>query len=180
MITNRNGNESLFLSLIKEGFFEIDENGYIWKTYDGRSKGNKSKNIRRAEFIDDRGYLVIFISINKKRYFCKAHRLVYAYFKNELVGDKEINHIDGNKTNNNISNLELSDRFHNMQHAYKLGLLKSNIGSKNGYSKLTEEQVLEIRRLRNEGIMVRELSEMFNISKTNIRDIISRKLWKHI
>lgn len=177
---SRNNNEELFLSLIKEGFFEIDENGCIWKTYDGRSANKRSKNIKRAEFIDDRGYLVIFISINKKRYFCKAHRLVYAYFKNELVGEREINHIDGNKTNNNINNLELSNRSDNIKHAFKTGLIKLPKGSKNNFSKLTEIQVMEIRKLRNENTTVKELSKMFNISKTNIIDIINRKLWKHI
>jgi RNA polymerase sigma factor (sigma-70 family) len=53
-------------------------------------------------------------------------------------------------------------------------------GSKNRFSKINEEQVLELRKLREEGYTIPELIAKFEISKGNIHKILRRALWKHI
>lgn len=53
-------------------------------------------------------------------------------------------------------------------------------GEDNKTSKLTELDVLEIRKLHNEGYSSRKISKMFNVVKSNILFIIHRKTWKHI
>ena len=70
---------------------------------------------------DKDGYLCIALFLNKKIYYIKIHRLVMQHFG---VGiEKEtVNHIDGNKKNNCISNLEWSTRSENNKHAYLIGL----------------------------------------------------------
>lgn len=56
-----------------------------------------------------------------------------------------------------------------------------NVGAKNPHSKLTEDQVLDIRRLATEGVTPKEIHEQYSIvSLTSIRDIINRKTWKHL
>jgi hypothetical protein len=57
---------------------------------------------------------------------------------------------------------------------------KSAVGSKVGNSKLVEDQVLEIRKLRNKGYSMRELGRMFNVDHKTISAIIKRKTWNHI
>ena len=56
-----------------------------------------------------------------KKYFL-VHRLVATSFIENPNNLPEINHIDGNKLNNNLDNLEWCDREYNMKHAYKMGL----------------------------------------------------------
>lgn len=63
----------------------------------------------------------------------------------------------------------------------KLKMIASaNKGENNFSSKLNDLDVLEIRRLYNEKISSRKLCKIFNVSKTNILNIINRKTWKHI
>lgn len=56
----------------------------------------------------------------------------------------------------------------------------ANKGEKNLSLKLTDADVLEIRRLYNEKISSIKLSKIFNVAKSNILSIINRKTWKHI
>lgn len=79
----------------------------------------------------DNGYLQfkLFVSYNpenkKRKYeYLYAHRLVAEYFIDNPNNYPCINHIDGNKENNNVSNLEWCTYAQNMQHAVKTGLFK--------------------------------------------------------
>lgn len=58
-----------------------------------------------------------------------VHRLVMIAFKENPDNLPQINHIDGNKTNNALTNLEWCDQFHNQQHAYKTGLNIPKVGA---------------------------------------------------
>lgn len=57
-----------------------------------------------------------------KRYRKRVHRLMGVTF---LGNPQVVNHIDGNKSNNIISNLEKSSHSHNIKHAYDTGVYKS-------------------------------------------------------
>ena len=67
------------------------------------------------------GYISIKLYKDHKPYARMVHRLVAAAFLGE--SDLEVNHIDGNKTNNKVSNLEYLSRSDNLRHAYALGLI---------------------------------------------------------
>ena len=56
---------------------------------------------------------------NKKRYNYKLHRIVYMFFNGAICENLVINHIDGNKLNNKIDNLEAISQKQNIQHAFK-------------------------------------------------------------
>lgn len=75
-----------------------------------------------------------------------VHRLVAFAFVPADPGKHFINHKDGNKRNNRADNLEWVTRSENMQHAYAHGLKKAPSRTKNGRSKLTEEDVSFIRK----------------------------------
>jgi hypothetical protein len=70
------------------------------------------------------GYMCVKLSYNNKTYTRYVHRLVANAFCNNLNPNKytEVNHIDGNKTNNKSENLEWCDRSYNNKHAYVKGL----------------------------------------------------------
>lgn len=62
----------------------------------------------------------------------------------------------------------------------KKGMLYPLPGESNGRSKLTTTQVVEMRRLRNDGYSYGQLSIKYGISKTSVINIIKRKKWKHV
>jgi hypothetical protein len=90
----------------------------------GNIMKQKNKNLS-----DPRSYSIIYLTVSyKKQKAFKVHRLVGSAF---LINSKNlpcINHIDGNKVNNSISNLEWVSFSENMQHAYDIGLKKRTIG----------------------------------------------------
>jgi hypothetical protein len=67
------------------------------------------------------GYAHVDLYLDKHQH-CKIHRLVAKAFIKELPNKIEVNHIDGDKLNNNVSNLEWANRSENMKHCYKSGL----------------------------------------------------------
>ncbi len=76
----------------------------------------------------------------------RLHRVVATAFIPNPDNLPEVNHIDGNKLNNHVSNLEWVTHKQNMEHAYKTGLARNGFGDEAPRSILTQEQVNEIRR----------------------------------
>lgn len=107
------------------------------------------------------------------------HRMVAIAHIPNPMGLPVVNHIDGNKSNNSIANLEWSTYAANNKHAYDSGL-KTAKGEKNGQSKLSESDVLEMRRLSSFGLSNSEIGEKFDIHRTTVGEICRRKLWSHI
>lgn len=133
------------------------------------------------------GYLHVVLIHLGDRLTVNIHRMVAECFILNPNNLPQVNHIDGNKQNNRIENLEWCTQTENTIHAYKTGLAKGkkgrigSLGIKNGNVKLTEEQVLEIRKLyETKQKTSKELRELFNVSKSTITYIVSRKSWNHI
>ena len=132
------------------------------------------------------GYKVVFLCKGKERKMMRVHRLVAEAFIPNPYKKEQVNHKNGIKTDNFVSNLEWNTRSENIRHAIDTGLLdyskrNHSKGSSNGQSKLTEIEVLEIRRLYKTSKYTQiELSRLFNISRPAISDIINRKSWKVI
>ena len=123
-------------------------------------------------------YEVVTLFQNKKRKDFKVHRLVAICFLENTENKPFVNHIDGNKLNNNISNLEWCTHRENIDHAMLNGLTEFK-GEKNPSSKLKEHNVLEIKKLYSlKETSHRKLAKMFSISKTQIGRIIREESWK--
>jgi len=91
----------------------------------------------------------------------------------------QVNHKDGDKTNNRLDNLEYMTQSENMVHGRGLGLFSSIGGEKNGNAILTEENVHEIRRrLKDES--PKAIAERFNISRHNIYSIKNGTRWSSL
>lgn len=95
--------------------YEINENGII--------RNIKSKKILKQR-INQKGYYIIGYN-DKKRGHCvpkEIHRLVAEAFLKDFEFLPVVNHIDGNKLNNNVDNLEMCTYSQNSKHAYDSGL----------------------------------------------------------
>lgn len=109
-----------------------------------------------------------------------VHRWVALTFIPNPEDKRNVNHIDGCKTNNKVSNLEWNTTSENALHAYKTGLNVSNKGEKHGMAKLIASQVHRIRTLYELGYRKAYIARMFEVSFGAIDLIVKRKNWKHI
>lgn len=140
-------------------------------------------NIFLKTCVNNRNYLTVRLYINKKRTQIALHRLVgIAFLGDAPDGKTDINHIDGNKHNNDISNLEWTNDSDNGKHAYSLGL-KNRIkhqGENSSSSVLTEKDILEIRQARLDKVPYKVLALKYKVTMGHIANIVSRRVWKHI
>jgi hypothetical protein len=145
--------------------------------------------VRRGErickcSITNRGYLKkrLLTIEGYKNY--QVHRLILEVFigKSQL----DVNHINGVKTDNRLDNLEYCTRAENNLHAYRIGLKPSQKGAGNGFSKLTDDQVKEIKRRYVKGVNrtkpgnISALAKEFGISKNAIGHIVGGRRWTHV
>ncbi|MFU2205254.1 HNH endonuclease [Streptococcus suis] len=125
-----------------------------------------------SKTLDKQGYERITLSIQNRCITRKVHRLVAEVFCSRRLEQVEVNHINGIKNDNRISNLEWVTRKENVAHALETKLFipakntsKVNMsGENNPSAKLSDKEVDTIRRMRKSGVKLRELSELFGVS----------------
>ena len=138
---------------------------------------NKELFFIRTLIVSNRGYHIIHFSINGISKMCRVHRLVAQTFIPNPENKPQINHIDGNKINNHIGNLEWCTAKENDKHAVATGL-SSKVGERNANSKLKSFQVRVIRKI--DDMTEFEIAKIFNISRANVGRIKRKEYWKHI
>ena len=121
---------------------------------------------------------------NKNTY--SIHRLVALTFIENEENKPEVNHIDGNKLNNHISNLEWCTTQENLEHKRINNLGKtlkaklSATGINNSQAKLDEEDVILIRTNCVTKEDIKRFSKELDVSIATIYDIKNRRSWTHI
>lgn len=126
-------------------------------------------------------YMFVDLHKNGQKAAKSIHYLVMLAFVGPYPDGHEINHIDFDRTNNRLDNLEYVTPKQNNAHSAARRLEAVARGEANGYSKLTANDVQEIRRLYATGSYThKQLGDMFGISKSNTGCIIRREAWKHI
>ena len=114
----------------------------------------------------------IFVNIRGNQY--AKHRLVAEAFIPNPENKPFVNHIDGNKQNNRVENLEWCTQSENIKHAHQTNLQPSGLSTYKG--KFTVGQREEIKRLWDNGMFSRrQLAEKFGVSHTCINNIINDK-----
>lgn len=155
-----------------EDYTRISNFGRVWSI-----KTNKE----RAVFKSAGGYYHLDLFNDKKQHKnYTVHRLVAEAFIPNPNNLPYINHIDGNKLNNCVNNLEWCTPMHNARHAQKLGLCPPAIGEKNGLSKLKTEEVEFIKTRFKSPYSAIELAKRYNVSSSLIYKILQEKAWRHI
>lgn len=127
------------------------------------------------------GYLDISLSKNGERKVCLIHRIVATAFLENSTGLPIVNHKDGNKSNNHISNLEWCDNIQNSAHAWQTGLMRNHIkGSRVHFSKLTEADIPEIKRRISNSETHLSIANSYGVDQSIISCIKHGKIWKHV
>lgn len=114
-----------------------------------------------------------------KSYF--RHRLMMIVFNPvENYENLQVNHIDGNKLNNSLENLEWCTNQENRIHAVKIGLAASLKGENNSASKLLESQVIDIIQDLLHGVPYSQICKKYNISKSTVSAIKNKRNWTYL
>lgn len=119
------------------------------------------------------GYLCV--SIRNKQW--RAHRFVWFYFNGDVPEGMCINHKDGVKTNNSLDNLECVTFQENIQHAYRMGLMKGAKGEDNSMAKLENNSAIELFKLLP-SMNNTEIGQMFNLHPRYVSLIRHKRRWK--
>ena len=159
-----------------EGLYMVSNKGNVFGTPKVTHYGHLMKKT-----ISKSGYeCVCLCKENKPRTF-RVHRLVADAFCEKRPGACEVNHKDGNRSNNDASNLEWVTRSENELHAYKVLGKKPNrpwAGKPRKFARtLSNEQVHVIR---DSTLPSRNLAKKYGVSKTTIQNIRNRKIYKEV
>lgn len=144
---------------IKDFPYDITEDGVIKNIQTGR--------LIRPSLNKKRGYFYVCLYGENKRKNFILHRLMAECFLPKEEGKEYINHIDGDKTNNTLGNLEWCTSSENQLHSVKLGLRGKPVGN----LKYEENTIEYIRYLRKKGFLLREISSLVSIPISTITHI---------
>lgn len=154
----------------------------VWKDYDYMYEVSNTGFVRNKQT-----GLILECSVDKyrgyRRFIChgkqkRVHRLVAELFIPNPNNLPQVNHKDGDKTNNNVNNLEWCTNQGNQIHARDHGLTPT--GQKCSFSKLTQEQVDFIKSnfsQENPQYNTVQLAEMFGVGRTTISRIKNKNRW---
>lgn len=160
----------------------------IWKPYpkDPRyTVSNHGRVIGRKEnmmkpYVCPKGYKRLGLCDAGKRKYEFVHRMVLSAFVGN--SDLHVDHIDGNPSNNNVTNLRYVTPKENCANNMVLGTV--NRGESHGMAKLTAAQVTEIRskfvRIHAHKSNANDLAKEYGVSVGAILNLINRKSWKHL
>ena len=152
-----------------EGEYQVSDMGQVL--------GQRGQVLRFGVHRD--GYLQVKLCTRGAASTKLVHRLVALVFVPSVEGHLEVDHIDGVKTNNAVSNLRWSTRSKNMRAAADMGLLKynDNRGSKNGMSRLTEADIPAIRARIATGEFLKHIAVDYGVTREAISSVKHRKNW---
>lgn len=152
----------------------------ITDKYQGSSTGHiRNKKTRRVlhEFVGSDGY--IRTQFDGKTQL--VHRAIAKAFIPKIEGKDFVNHIDGNKQNNSVANLEWCTRSENLKHAYSMNL-RSSVGTKNSRCKLTDYDVAYIKANyipKDKEYGAKELARRFGVAHQTICAVASGQNWNY-
>ncbi len=156
--------------------FRQYKNTNYWVSTCGNVYNMQRGNLLQGSSNRVTGYYVYKITINGIKKTRLIHRLVAETFIPNPENKKEVNHLDGNKYNNRLDNLEWATPSENQHHAFKLGLNHSN--RKTSGIKMNPELIFEIKKLHKEGVNLVQISKRYNVTRGCISDIIHGRTWK--
>lgn len=159
--------------------YDVSSLGRVRST--NRLSGKRRGLIKGKELVQTpnrKGYPEVRLFKNGKSTSKVVHRLVASAFIPNDYDKPQVNHKDGNKLNNRVSNLEWISNSENQKHAYMLGLQPSKAGENNGKAKITDKDVTLLKELYNSGKSIVEVSNIMNVSLGSTRQIIYGRTWK--
>lgn len=154
----------------------------VWKQYPnsclkvsnlGNMRGRHNRIVKGCK--NNSGYITTTMNIKGKQTSRRVHRLVAELFIPNPEHKPEVNHLDGNKTNNRVDNLEWVTRSENELHAFRTGL--KDLSRENHPQSKVDEKIADIIRRMDGIVPTNAVAELFGISRTHVKAIQKGKYW---
>jgi len=167
-----------------EGYYEVSNFGRVKGLDRIVNSSNIKGRIQRGKVLQpimSNGYRFVNLNKKNKNVKSKISRLVASHFVENLHSKPEVNHMDGNKTNDNAWNLEWCTSSENSQHAHDIKLCKMD-GENHPQSRLNNMKVKVIRHLKeiNPRLSGARVAKIFQVHPQTIYSVLSGKSWKNI
>ena len=167
-----------------EGIYEVSNTGVVRSVNYLVFGKNGVKRIQKGRVLklnkSEKGYIQVTLSKNLKRFNTGVHRLVAISFIENPYNKQQVNHIDGNKENNHISNLEWVTNQENQVHSYKNKLSRNNYGESHHMAKLKNIDVFNVIDRINNGETMSKIAKENKMSVTAISNLYKRKTYINI
>lgn len=164
-------NMEIFKDIVKfENKYQISNTGKV--------RNKKTGLILKPKY-NQKGYQYVNLSVNRyKSVKWYIHRLVGFHFIQNPENKPQINHIDGNPSNNVVENLEWVTNEENQRHAVLHNLHFQ--GEEHRSSKFTNESVKLLPKLIEIGFSVTDINKLTGVAIQNLRKIILGKTWRQL
>lgn len=167
------------------GYYEISNKGTVKSLSRKIRSGFKyalvrvTKEILLKPYIGRDGYYYFLISKNGSKKHFAMHRLIATHFIPNPRKNREVDHIDRNRLNNEIKNLRWVTPKENINHARNSEGVRMmcSFGEKNPGSKLKEHEVLSIR---SDSRKNKDIADQYNVSRRLISFIKNKQRWTHL
>lgn len=155
------------------------DDGSMWSRWNIGSKGGLGTEWRQLKgSLNREGYPYVALYRDGKRFKHLLHRLILEAFVGPCPPGMEGCHNDGDPANNRLANLRWDTPKSNMADCVRHGTMPH--GERSGSAKLTENDVVEIRRLRGDGWTQKEIAKNFRVDQSLVSLIVNRKIWQSI
>lgn len=169
-----------------EDFYEISDYGRVRsldRLIQSHTKtGSVYYQTRKGRIIKassgHRGHLQVHLSVNDVSTDLYVHRLVAAAFIPNPKNLSVVMHLDDDPTNNHKKNLKWGTYQDNSDDMYRKG--RGALGSTTGNAKLTEKEVVQIRKLISQKLSNVEIAKRYAVGANAISGIRCGKAWKHL
>lgn len=164
-----------------EGLYEISSLGRVKSLHNlQRKRTNERVKIKPRPkekilkpTVSTHGYIMYHLTKNNSIFNASGHRIIAQAFIPNPLNKPQVNHIDNNRLNNNISNLEWVTALENTHHCIKQK--RNMFGEKHYLSKLTNSIIFSIRKSKEKNVT---LSKLYGVHQSNISRIKSGEYWK--
>ena len=168
-----------------ESSYEVSNYGNVRsldRVTDGIDKWDRDFRIRGKQikpWVAGTKYPTVELSINSKGKSYLVHRLLAIAHIPNPDNLPYVNHIDGNKLNNHISNLEWCTAGENIEHAFRTGLRRHLVGEDKKTNKVTAVDVINIWHVKG-AMASHKIGQLYGITGSTVRHIQNNQTWTHV